>query len=183
MISSFSVLLILTACGCADLKPAKSLMPQAFGVTCATDNICLDDIQKISAARLLAQDATADVEAMLGPIRNAPQMVFCSTTTCFQRFGNSEVAALYVWGTQTALFNDKGWQPHIVRHELIHHWQAENFGGLIGLSRLPGWYIEGMAYALSQDPRDEIPNATAQAQRETFEAWIAAGHDWRRPPT
>ena len=89
---------------------------------------------------------------------------------------------MYFWGANDIVVNDKGWQDHIVRHELIHHWQSETFGVLQAGTRLPRWYIEGMAYVLSEDPRPIIPNEKAQAQRLRFQRWIAAGNDWRMAP-
>ncbi|MEM8530443.1 MAG: hypothetical protein AAGF95_06350 [Chloroflexota bacterium] len=39
-----------------------------------------------------------------------------------------------------------------IKHELIHHWQAQKLG-LIGLMQSPIWIHGGMACALSDDPR------------------------------
>ncbi|WP_417818785.1 IS6 family transposase [Tritonibacter scottomollicae] len=79
------------------------------------------------------------------------------------------------------LINEKGWQDYILRHELIHHWRNEQFGAVQG-SRLPRWYIEGMAYSVSQDLRDPLPRTDIQAWRAQFNAWVQEGNEWRQPP-
>ena len=49
-------------------------------------------------------------------------------------------------------------------------------------SRLPRRYIEGMAYSISQDPRDPLPRRDIQTWRTQFNMWIEEGNDWRQPP-
>lgn len=63
----------------------------------------------------------------------------------------------------------RGWKQYYVAHELIHHWQAENFGSLALLKGEP-WLIEGMAYSLSNDPRKEL--------HEPFESYRRRFNDW-----
>ena len=70
----------------------------------------------------------------------------------------------------------------MVRHEMIHHWQAEQFGAAESAKNLPQWYVEGMAYEFSNDPRGTISSPVAQKHRARFRAWIAAGNNWRVPP-
>ncbi len=65
----------------------------------------------------------------------------------------------------------RGWQPHYLAHELIHYWQADQFGSLTLLIG-EQWLIEGMAYALSNDPR--------VALREPFESYRQRFNGWYR---
>jgi hypothetical protein len=58
-----------------------------------------------------------------------------------------------------------------VRHELIHYAQAERLGTLRLLFK-PQWFVEGMAYALSQDPREPLTEPF-ESQRKRFRAWYA----------
>ncbi len=163
-------------------KPIRIFTPELYGLTCPNAQLCIDDISRRAEAVGLAKDAMAFVEKELGPIETPIRILFCSTEDCFERFGNPAVAALYFWGAKIAVINAKGWEPHILRHEIIHHWQGEALGGASAALKLPRWYIEGMAYVLSQDPRAVIPNATAQAQRKRFQTWLEDGNDWRVPP-
>lgn len=163
------------------IKPARVLVPTWFGLTCVSSDLCIDDPSRVDEARALRDEAVAWVEARFSPLNHPPLVLFCSTKDCFSSFGDPRIAAQAV-GRQAIVINATGWQPHIVRHEVIHHWQVEQFGLLDWAHRLPRWYIEGMAYVLSEDPRPIIPNADAQAQRETFQSWIADGANWRARP-
>lgn len=166
---------------CAIYKPLRVVAPEAFGLNCVADEICVEDPDTIDEAIFLRDEALNFVVENVGQIENAPRFLFCSSEECFARFGNPAVAALYISGLDTLIINDKGWHDYILRHELIHHWQNEQFG-TVQSSRLPRWYIEGMAYSLSQDPRDPLPRTDIQSWRKRFEAWVEAGNDWRQPP-
>lgn len=164
------------------LKPARVVAPQMFGLTCPVEGICVEDPTRLEEATLLRDAALQFVTANIGPLQEALRVLFCSTTACFARFGPPVVAAVHVGGLDTIILNETGWQEHIVRHELIHQWQVERFG-VIAARQLPRWYIEGMAYALSEDPRDPLPRADIQTWRSDFQAWVAEGNDWREGPT
>jgi len=171
--------MLLTAC--ALYKPLRVLTPEVFGLTCTSDDICVEDPATVAEATSLRNNALSFIEENVGPLRKPPRVLFCSSTSCFARFGNPDVAALYFWRLETLLINDKGWQDHILRHELIHHWQVENFGA-VRSSKLPRWFIEGMAYSQSQDPRIPLPRTDIEEWRAQFDAWLKEGNDWRQPP-
>lgn len=166
----------------ATFRPARVLVPGAFGMTCTSTGDCIDDVERLKDAQRLRDDAVSYVGQSMGPLREVPQFLFCSTRDCFQRFSDPAVAALYFWGAGKILVNEHGWEPHIVRHEVIHHWQKENFGGARAALELPRWYIEGMAYTLSDDPRTVIPNEEAESHRQRFLEWQSSGNDWRSTP-
>jgi hypothetical protein len=54
---------------------------------------------------------------------------------------------------------------------LIHHLQMENIGSLHALFFTPTWFIEGMAYSLSEDPRRPLPQPL-EGWRSEFERWL-----------
>lgn len=174
--------LFITVTACSSYKPVRVVAPELFGLTCFPDGICLDDPARHNEAAALTNNAKSFVDDRFGPAPNLSRVLYCSTKSCFSQFGNPQVAALYVWGTDTLVVNETGWQDYIIRHELIHHWQAKTFGVLPSSSGLPRWYIEGMAYVLSDDPRADTTNAEANGFRDTFQLWIDAGNDWRIPP-
>ena len=68
-----------------------------------------------------------------------------------------------------ALFGPRAWHPYYVRHELIHQLQHERLGSY-RFVRAPKWFIEGMAYAMSDDPRAVLAEP-CQQYRARFEAW------------
>jgi hypothetical protein len=57
-----------------------------------------------------------------------------------------------------------------VRHEMIHHLQKERLGNLRCWLVTPEWFFEGMAYALSEDPRATLAEPWQQ-YRSRFLAW------------
>jgi hypothetical protein len=63
----------------------------------------------------------------------------------------------------------KAWKSYYVRHEMIHVLQAENIG-VIPLLFKPSWFVEGMAYALSEDPRETLVEPF-QTDRQLFKSW------------
>ena len=91
-------------------------------------------------------------------------------TALFERFGFSRAAAAAV-GKSAIVVGPRGWLPHYVKHELVHYWQAENIG-VIRMLFCDDWLIEGMAYALSDDPREQLAPPW-QAYRQEFRDWYA----------
>ncbi|PJI93029.1 hypothetical protein BC777_1896 [Yoonia maricola] len=171
--------IVMTACH--TIKPLRSLAPETFGLTCVTDTLCVEDPDTAPQAQRLATEAMRFVEVKIGSIQQTPKFQFCSTIRCFNRFGHSEFRAQYVWGANTIVVNAAGWEDYIIRHEVIHHLQAEHFG-LIKASSLPRWFIEGMAYTLSEDPRNPLPRDDIEQYRQQFVHWLEAGNDWRLGP-
>ena len=78
---------------------------------------------------------------------------------------------VYVWHIWRRKCTEGGGKKYYVAHELIHYWQAENFGSLVLLND-EQWLIEGMAYALSNDPRNEL--------YEPFESYCQKFTEWHR---
>jgi hypothetical protein len=76
---------------------------------------------------------------------------------------------LGTWGT---VIGPKAWTDYYVRHELIHHLQGQRLGVLNTLLK-PPWFVEGMAYALSGDPRAPLAEPF-EGYRRTFSAWMDA---------
>ncbi len=160
------------------VKPVRLLLPCFNGVRCA-GQVCTDDPSRYAeAARLYAQ-ALRDVASEVAPIARPPRAVFCATQACFESFGFGRSAAETV-GTFGIVVAPRGWAPHYVRHELIHHLQNERLGNLRARLVTPRWFIEGMAYALSRDPRPQLSEPW-ESYRTRFEAWrrgVGPGRFW-----
>lgn len=162
-------------------KPVRALVPERMGMICPTEKLCLEEPERRAEAEALTKDALRFVETHIAPIESPPRMLFCSSEACARRFGDPRARGLY-FGPHALLINPGGWAPHILRHELIHHVQNEAFGWLARAALLPRWYVEGMAYTMSEDPREMLPLPKLQRYRARFQDWVAAGHDWRAPP-
>ena len=84
------------------------------------------------------------------------------------RLGRRSAATL---GTVAIVVSPRAWQPHYVRHEMLHHIQNERLGSLKVWMVSPEWFVEGMAYSLSEDPRPVLSEPW-QHDRAEFEAWL-----------
>jgi len=172
---------LMVAAGCSPTVGARVLVPERAGLTCLDATLCIDDVARLSEARKLRADAAAFVQARLGPFERAPRVLFCTTSACSEAFGIDGPIAL-AFGTAGLVISDRGWLPYVLRHEMIHHRQAEVFGPNQTAVLLPKWFIEGAAYTLSEDPRDPLPRADIQQWRAQFKAWQAQGKTWRDRP-
>lgn len=149
-------------------KPSRVLVPQLNGVDCAQSHLCLESQATREVARALSENAMQDIEATLGPLSYEPRFIFCSTQTCFERFGFERAAAKTV-GTFAIVIGPRGWKDYYLKHELIHQWQYDRLG-FVAMLRTPEWLTEGMAYQLSGDPRAVLAEPF-QSYRETFSHW------------
>ena len=163
------VLLFIPGASWAFYKPVRVLAPELNGVTCVTDAICMEDALRYEAASVLYEEGFAFVNALVGTIEEPPRAIFCSTQGCFESFGFDRAAAHTV-GVSGIVVGPRGWKRHYMRHEMIHHLQAERLG-VFAQWRSPEWFKEGMAYAMSQDPRP-ILSEPWQEYRSQFEAWL-----------
>lgn len=151
------------------IKPVRVIAPEWAGVSCVTEVICIDDPTRYAQASRLYQNAIQFVDASIGEIRHKPRVIFCATEACFQSFGLGKRAAATI-GTLGIVVSPRAWEPHYVLHEMIHHLQKERLGILKTWVSTPEWFIEGMAYSLSADPRSVLAEPWQQ-YRSRFEAW------------
>lgn len=163
---------LLPVAAWAAFKPVRVLAPELLGLHCAPSGVCVEDVARLAEAERLRDEALVFVNHRIGAIAQPPRTIFCSTLACSQSFGFTRDAAYNV-GTFGQAISHRGWQPYFVRHELIHHLQNERLGTWNAWLRKPSWLIEGMAYALSEDPRQPLPQPL-QGWRARFEAWRAS---------
>jgi len=163
--------LLLPAGAFAVVKPVRILIPQINGATCPENNLCIDDEKRLNEAKALYTDALKFVQDKLGAFDTTPRVVFCSSQKCFNEFGGGKRSAVTI-GSFGVVIAPKGWKYYYVRHELIHHWQAEKLGNF-KFWREPDWLTEGMAYSLSGDPRKFL-DQPFQTYRSSFNEWNRA---------
>lgn len=178
-----AALLAVPLAAWAFIKPVRVLAPEWNGIFC-TDLICTDDPSRLPAASALYDSSRKFVEAAIGPMERKPRVIFCSTDRCFQSFGLGRRSAATL-GKVAIVVSPRAWQPYYVRHEMIHHIQNEHLGSLKVWAVSPEWFVEGMAYALSQDPRPVLSEPW-QHDRAQFEAWfrrVGKEHLWQEAAT
>lgn len=169
------LLLVVPVASWFVVKPVRVVAPTLAGVTCPTAQICLDDASQLGGATALLAEAQGFVAIRLAPLRKAPRVVFCSTAACAETFGLGARSAVTV-GTLGTVIGPRAWKPYYLRHELIHQLQAERLGVLSTLFK-PAWFVEGMAYALSDDPRAVLAEPW-QGYRARFGDWyVGSGGD------
>jgi hypothetical protein len=153
------------------VKPLRVVAPTLTGlVTCPETSVCLDDPTQFDTAAQLRKEAIAFVSARVSPLAGEPRVVFCATDACARTFGLGDRSAVTI-GTVGTVIGPRAWKPYYVRHELIHQLQAQRLGN-VGVLLRPAWFVEGMAYALSEDPRPTLTEPW-QAHRARFRAWYA----------
>lgn len=159
---------LIPATAWAFIKPVRVVAPELAGVSCSREFICTDDTSRYQEAVALYDEALHFVNSSVGAIENKPRVTFCSTETCFQFFGLGKRSAATI-GTFGIVISPRAWKPYYVRHEMIHHLQNERLG-LVKVWRDPQWFVEGMAYALSEDPRPKLSEPFEQ-YRSQFNVW------------
>lgn len=153
------------------VKPVRVIAPTFVGISCHQLPVCIDDPTQLPAANKLYSEAYRFVSGSIAPLAGSPKVIFCSSQKCADSFGLGKRSAvtLGTWGTVVA---PRAWKPYYVRHELIHHLQAQRLG-VIRLLLTPSWFVEGMAYSLSEDPRSTLAEPW-QSDRLRFNAWYGA---------
>lgn len=183
-LSVLLALVALPAMAWTFVKPVRVIAPELTGITCF-HRICIDDVARKAEAEKLYQEALVFVNTHVDTIAHPPRAIFCSTKACSEKFGlyngSYAHAAAYNVATYGIAISYRGWKPYFVRHELIHHLQNEKLGNLNAYFFKPEWFKEGMAYTLSQDPRDPLP-ASLEAFRQAYLSWagtIDNNHFWK----
>jgi hypothetical protein len=155
----------------AFFRPIRVLAPELAGVQCYSGDVCTDDPQRVSEALAFKFEAVQFVERKVGRVENVPRMIFCSTPACEKSFGFTGNASYNV-GTNGLVVASRGWQNYFLRHELIHHIQGERLGAIRLWLFTPKWFIEGMAYSLSEDPRHPLQEPF-EGFRSKYEGWAS----------
>ncbi|WP_342617104.1 hypothetical protein [Rhodoferax sp. GW822-FHT02A01] len=153
------------------VKPVRVVAPGLVGISCPQENVCVDDMTRYQEAISLYIEGTAFVASKLMPLRSTPKVIFCSTITCAETFGLGARSAVTVARFGTVV-GPRAWKNYYVRHEMIHVLQGEQIG-VIPLLLKPSWFVEGMAYSLSEDPRDTLAEPF-ETDRKLFRSWYQA---------
>ncbi len=161
-------LLCAPAAAWAFIKPVRVVAPELTGLFCVNDALCTDDVSRYQEAAKLYDEALHFVGSSVGSIENKPRVIFCTSDACFQSFGLRKQAAATI-GTFGIVISPRAWEPYYVRHEMIHHLQNEKLG-IFATWTKPKWFIEGMAYSLSEDPRPNL-SEPFERYRSQFENW------------
>jgi hypothetical protein len=150
------------------VRPVRVLAPQLAGVSCLSASVCVDTAARQQEAESLYAEGMAFVQGSVGAINGQPRFIFCASQACADSFGLGARSAVTL-ATFGTVIGPVAWKPYYVRHELIHQLQAQRLGAFSMLFK-PGWFVEGMAYALSRDPRAPLAEPF-ESHRQKFLAW------------
>jgi len=150
------------------IEPVRIIAPEVLDIKCYANGLCLDNAEKYEQARKLRLDAIEYLRKDIGSFEKPPRLIFCSSWKCATKFGLGKRSAV-TFATQGSAISPRAWKPYYVRHELIHQLQAQELG-LIKYLLLPSWLSEGMAYSLSQDPRNPLTQPW-EGYRKRFIEW------------
>ena len=150
------------------VKPIRVIAPELMGITCPLKYVCVDDMTRLQEATALHMEGATFVTSKLSPLKATPKVIFCSTVACAESFGLGARSAVTVARFGTVI-GPKAWKPYYIRHEMIHVLQGEQIG-VIRLLLKPSWFVEGMAYALSEDPREKLAEPF-ETYRKLFRKW------------
>ena len=163
----------------AFFKPVRVIAPVLTGLSCVSDTLCTDDVSHYQEAAELYDEALHFVDTSIGTIENKPRIIFCNSDACVQSFGLGKRSAATI-GTFGIVISPRAWKPYYVRHEMIHHLQNEKLG-MFKVWNDPEWFIEGMAYSLSEDPRSRLSEPFEQYRAQFAHWYKQVGRDrlWR----
>ncbi|RXE87112.1 hypothetical protein [Pseudoalteromonas sp. A757] len=149
-------------------KPIRILAPELNGLDCVSATICIDDSSKLDEASKLYSSAYFFTEKKVASFEKSPRVIFCSTSACFNSFGLEEMRAITI-STIGIVVGPRGWNSTFLSHEFVHHLQHEKLGDFEVWLDTPQWFMEGMAYSLT-DTR-EVLDEPWESHRAKFELW------------
>jgi len=148
----FAVSLFLPLAGCSTLKGGKLFAPEVFGLVPAGAQLYVEqgtDAATQEALRVAMTQAEAAIRAAFGNVESRPVIHACFSAPCLAAFGGEGNIAK-VYGNRI-LLSARGANWQFIAHEWSH---AEMFKrlSLLGWRRMPKWFDEGLAVALSEAP-------------------------------
>ena len=150
-----SALLALLLSGCGGIAGLKLLAPETHGLESVSPSLYVETGTDSETRRRLLQDidrAEQAVEAAYGSVQSHPIIHVCITESCYATFGGYGSRAK-VYGGRLILISPRGSNWHYIANEWSH---AELHArlSLAALWRLPQWFDEGIAVAVSEAPEN-----------------------------
>jgi hypothetical protein len=152
------VLLLAVACvaalaACTTLRGGKLVAPEHFGLEQVTPQLYVErgadaaTRERLHAATERAREA---VRLAFGDVRSRAVVHACLTEACYARFGGiGSIAKVY---GDRILLSPRGLNWHFIAHEWSHAELHARLGLRAWLLRVPRWFDEGLAVAVSEAP-------------------------------
>ncbi|MBT9456848.1 MAG: hypothetical protein IV097_09520 [Burkholderiaceae bacterium] len=144
--------LLLPLAGCSTLKGGKLFAPEVFGLVPAGPQLYVEqgtDAATQAALRVAMGQAEAAIRAAFDSVSSRPVVHACLSEQCLAAFGGEGNIAK-VYGNRI-LLSARGANWQFIAHEWSH---AELLArlSLPAWLRVPKWFDEGLAVALSEAP-------------------------------
>ncbi|MBN8285005.1 hypothetical protein [Zoogloea sp.] len=178
--------------GCSVLQGGKLLAPESFGLTPVTPGLYIESGAD-EATREKLREAMANAEnairASYGNTSASPIVHACITEECYEGFGGGRGSVAKVYG-QRILLSPRGLNWHFLAHEWSHAEMSTRLS-FLAWNRLPRWFDEGVAVAISEAPEHSeshwkfldatnVPRPTRE-ELQTFKSlrqWLDAIHKY-----
>ena len=153
-LSIIIVLLLASLCGgCSLLQASKLLAPESFGLSPITSSIYVEagaDEATRTKLRDAMEKAEGAIRANYGSVNSHPLVHACVSDECYKAFGGrGSVAKVY---GDRILLSPRGLNWHFLAHEWSHA-EVRSRLTLSAWWRMPQWFDEGMAVAVSEAPQ------------------------------
>ncbi|WP_371323472.1 hypothetical protein VX159_13835 [Dechloromonas sp. ZY10] len=138
--------------GCSLLQAGKLYAPETFGFVPVTPNIYVEQAADAATKTKLreAMDKAKDVITnTFGDTKASPTVYACITEHCFWAVGGRGAIAK-VYGDRIIL-SPRGLNWHFIAHEWSHAEMSTRLT-LLAWQRMPQWFDEGLAVAVSEAP-------------------------------
>lgn len=142
--------------GCSILQGSKLIAPEDAGFSKVAPHLYVESGADEAAQETL-RDAMAKAESAIraayGSVNSCPTVHACVSESCYDTFGGRGARAKVYYG-RLILLSPRGLNWHYIAHEWSH---AEMFSRLTFAAwrlRLPQWFDEGVAVAVSEAPEN-----------------------------
>src|SRR5713226_4070659 len=187
------IVALLLCAGCSTVRGTKLWAPTWFELEPIAPRVFVNKGMP-PAQRQLVLELVAESEQRLaryyGEVASTPKLFFCSTEACFRSFGGSTNRAKS-FGDYGSLFSPRGTSIPILSHERSHVELYSRAGGFLTMRRVPSWFDEGLAVAVSEEPthaesvceeaRKEGVPLPPLAELESGRQWLEAVRKYRNP--
>jgi len=188
-VSIVAVLLLCSAC--STMRGTKLWAPTWFDMEPIAPHVFVNKgmppVQRQRVLELVAESEQR-LSHYYGTVTSAPKLFFCSTEMCFKSFGGSTNRAKS-FGDYGSLFSPRGISVPIMSHEWSHVELYSRIGSVWVMWRVPSWFDEGLAVAVSEEPThaesvcEETRNTGVPspplAELESLRQWLDAVEKYR----
>jgi len=184
-------LVVIILAGCNNVRGIKLLMPEYFGLVSIDENVYIeaeaDEEEKLGLSNAVVVASEKVYNAYQG-VESRPTIHACLTEECYSSFGGMGSRAK-VYGDHI-LLSPRGLNWHFLAHEWSHDEIRSRltFGAWL---RLPQWFDEGLAVAISEAPEHseahwdflvetnvERPTRKELLTFKTLSQWLDAVHHY-----